>query len=206
MNSEKTIEILRAVADKITAEKDYLTGLDNVIGDGDHGINMARGMGEVVKKLEGLADAKPGDILKNTGMTLVSTVGGASGPLYGTFFMRLGNALAGIDDVSMQDFLKAMQIAVDSVAQRGHSTQGEKTMLDAMYPSLEAMNAAFAEGLESKDILAHGVEAARKGRDATADIIATKGRASYLGERSIGHIDPGASSYTMMLEILGENI
>ena len=206
MTAEKIIEVLNAVAAKIISEKDYLTELDNVIGDGDHGINMARGMGEVIKKLEGMSSSSPADIFKTTGMTLVSTVGGASGPLYGTFFLKFAAALNGISDVSVSDFVKALSAAVDGVSQRGHSTRGEKTMLDAMYPSLDAMNTALSEDASAAQVLSKGIAAAREGRDRTADIAATKGRASYLGERSIGHIDPGAASYTMMLEILGENV
>lgn len=201
MNTEKLIATIHKIAAKIEEEKAFLTELDNVIGDGDHGINLARGFGEVVKKLDGMADKEPGDVLKTVGMTLVSTVGGASGPLYGTGFMKLGAALKGKADVTVPDFLAGLQLAIEGIMQRGRSTKGEKTMLDAMIPAKEAMEAKWAEGSDAKEAFAAGVAAAWEGVEFTKTIAATKGRASYLGERSIGHQDPGATSFTMMLEI-----
>lgn len=201
MNTEKLIATIHKIAAKIEEEKAFLTELDNVIGDGDHGINLARGFGEVVKKLDGMADKEPGDVLKTVGMTLVSTVGGASGPLYGTGFMKLGAALKGKADVTVPDFLAGFQLAIEGIMQRGRSTKGEKTMLDAMIPAKEAMEAKWAEAPDAKAAFAAGVAAAWGGVEFTKTIAATKGRASYLGERSIGHQDPGATSFTMMLEI-----
>ena len=127
MNTEKLIAVIRKAGAKIEAEKDFLTELDNVIADGDHGINLARGFGVVDNKLDALADKEPGDVLKTVGMTLVSTVGGASGPLYGTGFMKLGAALKGKADVTVPDFLAGLQLAIEGIMQRGRSAKGEKT-------------------------------------------------------------------------------
>lgn len=201
MNTEKLIATIRKIGAKIEAEKDFLTELDNVIADGDHGINLARGFGEVDKKLDALADKEPGDVLKTVGMTLVSTVGGASGPLYGTGFMKLGAALKGKADITVPDFLAGFQLAIEGVMQRGRSTRGEKTMLDSMIPAKEAMEAKWNETQDAKAAFAAGVAAAWEGVEYTKTIAATKGRASYIGERSIGHQDPGATSITMVLEI-----
>ena len=201
MNTEKLIGTIHKIAAKIEQEKAFLTELDNVIGDGDHGINLARGFGEVDKKLDALADKEPGDVLKTVGMTLVSTVGGASGPLYGTGFMKLGAALKGKADITVPDFLAGFQLAIEGVMQRGRSTRGEKTMLDSMIPAKEAMEAKWNETQDAKAAFAAGVAAAWEGVEYTKTIAATKGRASYIGERSIGHQDPGATSITMVLEI-----
>lgn len=206
MNTEKLIVVMGRIAQKIEAEKDYLTQLDNVIGDGDHGINLARGFAEVEKKLDTWRDKEPADVLKGVGMTLVSTVGGASGPLYGTGFMKLGAALKGKADITLDDFLPAFQTAIEGIQSRGRSTRGEKTMLDAMIPAKEAMEAQWTQSLDAKAAFAEGLKAAQSGVEFTKTIAATKGRASYLGERSIGHQDPGATSFTMMLEIAGEEV
>ena len=206
MNTEKVIAAVHKIAAKIEEEKAFLTELDNVIGDGDHGINLARGFGEVEKKLDALGDKEPGDVLKTVGMTLVSTVGGASGPLYGTGFMKLGAALKGKADVTVPDFLAGLQLAIEGIMQRGRSAKGEKTMLDAMIPAKEAMEAKWAETSDPKAAFAAGVAAAWEGVEFTKTIAATKGRASYLGERSIGHQDPGATSFTMVLEIVAGEV
>ena len=196
MNTEKLIATIRKAGAKIEAEKDFLTELDNVIADGDHGINLARGFGEVDKKLDALADKEPGDVLKTVGMTLVSTVGGASGPLYGTGFMKMGAAVKGKADVDVPSFLEGLQAAIEGIMQRGRSTKGEKTMLDSMIPAKEAMESKWNE---TQDAAWEGVEY-------TKTIAATKGRASYIGERSIGHQDPGATSFTMVLEIVASEV
>lgn len=206
MNTEKLIATIRKVGAKIEAEKDFLTELDNVIADGDHGINLARGFGEVDKKLDALADKEPGDVLKTVGMTLVSTVGGASGPLYGTGFMKLGAALKGKADITVPDFLAGLQLAIEGIMQRGRSAKGEKTMLDSMIPAKEAMESAWNETQDAKAAFAAGVAAAWEGVEYTKTIAATKGRASYIGERSIGHQDPGATSFTMVLEIVAGEV
>ena len=204
MNSGRLIEILHAVGEKIIAEKDFLTELDRPIGDNDHGINMARGFEAVEEKLESLRDKDVGTILKTTGMTLVSTVGGSSGPLYGTLFMKMGMALKDKQEMSFGEFLEAFRIGIEGVAQRGRSTVEEKTMLDAMVPSLEAMGVAWNEQQDPKAALKAGAAAAEAGAAHTKDLIATKGRASYLGERSLGHQDPGATSYLFMIQTAAE--
>lgn len=206
MNTEKLIAVLHKIAEKIEAEKDFLTELDNVIGDGDHGINLSRGFKEVEKKLDGLADAEPAEVFKSVGMTLVSTVGGASGPLYGTGFMKLGMALKGKAEIAMPDFLEAFQMVIEGVQMRGKSVQGEKTMLDAMIPAKEAMQEAWEQDENVKAAFEAGRKAAFEGVEYTKTIAATKGRASYLGERSIGHQDPGATSFAMILEVVGGEV
>ena len=139
VNQQKVIEILRNIGETIEKEKLFLTELDNVIGDGDHGINLSRGFQEVEKKLDTLADKDIGTILKTVGMTLVSTVGGASGPLYGTAFMKAGQLMAGKDAVDINDFVEILRVSIEGIKMRGKSTTGEKTMLDAMVPALAAM-------------------------------------------------------------------
>lgn len=205
-DSKKVIEILKAIGDKIQEEKDFLTELDNVIGDGDHGINMARGFGKVEEKLPTLEGKDIGTILKTTGMTLVSTVGGASGPLYGTAFMKAGMIGAGKNEIGMEDFLAMLDAATEGIKMRGKATTGEKTMLDAIVPSIDAMKAEYEASQDAKAALAAGVKAAEEGVEYTKTIAATKGRACYVGERSIGHQDPGATSYTLMLTIISQMI
>ena len=201
-DSKKVLEIIRAIGLKMEAEKEYLTELDQPIGDSDHGINMARGFAAVEGKLPDLEGKDIGTILKTVGMTLVSTVGGASGPLYGSAYMKAGMALAGKEEMDMDDFLSMMDTAVQAVEQRGKATVEEATMLDAMVPSLKAMKDAAAEGKSVREALEAGGRAAWAGAEHTKDLVATKGRASYVGERGLGHQDPGATSYSYMLEVI----
>lgn len=196
--------IIEGMAKKIEAEKDYLTQLDNEIGDGDHGINLARGFKAVEKKLPSLAGGDIGALLKGVGMQLVSTVGGASGPLYGTAFMKAGMACKGLTELDGPAFIKAMEAAVDGIKMRGKATEGEKTMLDALCPALKVMQDEVAAGKSLKEALQDAAAAAEKGVEYTKTIIATKGRASYLGERSLGHQDPGATSSLYLLQVLAE--
>lgn len=203
-DSKKVISIIQAIGKKIEEKKDYLTELDQPIGDSDHGINMARGFEAVAQKLPELEDKDIGTILKTVGMTLVSTVGGASGPLYGSAYMKAGMALAGKEQMDMQDFLGMMQVIIEAVEQRGKATVEEATMLDAMVPSLVAMQEAMSSGEPSKTVLDAGVAAAWEGVEHTKDLVATKGRASYVGERGLGHQDPGATSYAYMLEVIAD--
>ena len=202
IDSKKLCEIIADMAEKIQEQKDFLTELDNEIGDGDHGINMARGFAAVKEKLPAMADKDVGAILKEVGMTLVSTVGGASGPLYGTAFMKAGMACKGMAEISGEDMLKALSAAIAGIKQRGKSEEGEKTMLDALCPAERALSEALEGGVALKDALGKAVNAAEAGLLHTRDIIATKGRASYLGERSLGHQDPGAASSLLMLQVL----
>ena len=189
---------------KMEEEKEFLTELDNAIADGDHGINMAKGFAAVAAKLDEWKDKPIGDILKTVGMTLVSAVGGSSGPLYGTAFLQSGMLMAGKDTMDMNGFLACMKASVDGIMMRGHAVEGEKTMLDAMIPALEAMEQANAGGLSPKAVLEAGVKAAAQGVEFTKTIAATKGRASYIGDRSIGHQDPGATSFTALLTVIAE--
>lgn len=202
MDQKKITDILMQIADVMDENRDYLTELDNPIGDGDHGINMARGFDEIRKQKEALETKDAGSLLKTAGMTLVSKVGGSAGPLYGTFFMKAGQAVGKKETVDIHDFLQAMQAGIEGVKMRGKSTAGEKTMLDAMIPALEAMQTAEAAGESAEQILKTGTAAAKAGMEATIPMRATKGRASYLQERSIGHQDPGATSFYLMMDVL----
>lgn len=204
LDTKQMAAIIEGMAKKIEAEKDYLTQLDNEIGDGDHGINLARGFEAVEKKLPFLAGGDIGALLKGVGMQLVSTVGGASGPLYGTAFMKAGMACKGLTELDGPAFVKAMEAAVDGIKMRGKATEGEKTMLDALCPALKVMQDEVAAGKSLKEALQDAAAAAEKGVEYTKTIIATKGRASYLGERSLGHQDPGATSSLYLLQVLAE--
>lgn len=205
-DSNKVLEIIKQISEQIQMEKDFLTELDNVIGDGDHGINMARGFKEVEKKLADFSGKDIGSILKAVGMTLVSTVGGASGPLYGTAFMKAGAAVGAKNEMDGGDFLNAMDAAIEGIKMRGKAHEGEKTMLDALIPAYNAIKKSYEENNDFKAAISQGVEAAEKGVEYTKTIIATKGRASYLGERSIGHQDPGATSSCLMLKVIQRSL
>ena len=202
LDTKQMAAIVEGMAKKIEAEKEYLTELDNEIGDGDHGINLARGFEAVEKKLPSLAGGDIGALLKGVGMQLVSTVGGASGPLYGTAFMKAGMACKGLTEIDGPAFVKAMEAAVDGIKMRGKATEGEKTMLDALCPALKVLQDDVTAGKSLKEALQDAAQAAEKGVEYTKTIIATKGRASYLGERSLGHQDPGATSSLYLLQVL----
>jgi dihydroxyacetone kinase phosphoprotein-dependent L subunit len=186
---------LGAFAADIAANADYLTDLDRQIGDADHGANMHRGM-QAVAALDPSGFNGPGDYLKKAGMTLVSTVGGASGPLYGTFFLRVAGAWPTSEDAA--GLGAALRAGLDGVQARGKAILGDKTMIDALSPALEAYDAAAHAGIGPA--LQAAAAACAAGRDATIPLIAKKGRASYLGERSANHQDPGATSVTILVE------
>lgn len=200
INTKNFLEIISAIAKKIEAEKDFLTELDNEIGDGDHGINLARGFKSVEEKLPTLADKDIGAILKGVGMQLVSTVGGASGPLYGTAFMKAGNVCKGKTELTDEEFVAALDAAINGIKMRGKAVEGEKTMLDALCPAYKVLKDGIDGGKNLIDALTDAVDAAVDGVEYTKTIIATKGRASYLKERSLGHQDPGATSSLYMLQ------
>ncbi len=206
MNTEKIIQIILKMSHRMEQEKQFLTDLDNAIADGDHGINMARGFSAVETKIADFGEKDIGTVLKTAGMTLVSAVAGSAGPLYGTAFMRSGMVMNGKTEMIVSDFIDCLKAAVEGVMQRGKAVRGEKTMLDAMIPALEAMEKAVADGLTDKEVIRCGVEAAQNGVEFTKTIAATKGRASYIGERSIGHQDPGATSFTYMLEEVANSL
>lgn len=190
---------LRAFADAITDNADELTKLDSAIGDADHGANMRRGMTAVVGKLDAAPDAAPAALLKTAGMTLVSTVGGASGPLYGTLFLRMGTSAGERTELDAAGFAAALRAGLEGVLARGKAQLGDKTMVDALTPALDALDAALADGAGLGDALRAAAAAADKGSDDTVPLVARKGRASYLGERSAGHRDPGATSTALLL-------
>ncbi|CUP84908.1 dihydroxyacetone kinase subunit DhaL [Clostridium baratii] len=204
MDSKKVIEILIKVSEKIDKNKEYLTELDAAIGDGDHGLNMSKGFNAVSDKLKAEEDDNIGNILKKTGMTLVSNVGGASGPLYGTAFMKASMALKDKNEIDINDFLSALKLALEGIKSRGKSTEGEKTMIDALSPAIKSMEDSIKNGDSYIEVLEKGKDAALEGVEFTKSIKATKGRASYLGDRSIGHKDPGATSCFYILETICE--
>ena len=193
-------EWVRRFAAAIAEHKDELTNLDSAIGDADHGTNMDRGMQAALAAVVDAAPATPGALLTKVGMTLVSTVGGASGPLYGTFFLRMATAAGEVDALNAEAFAKALRAGLDGVVARGKAEAGDKTMFDALAPAVEALDTALAAGAPLADALRATAAAAAEGRDATVPMLARKGRASYLGERSVGHQDPGATSTTLLLE------
>lgn len=198
---------LVAYADALAANKDYLTQLDSAIGDADHGINMDRGFQAVAAQLTAPVDGDIGAILKGAGMTLISTVGGASGPLYGTLFLGMAAAAAGKLELTLADWIAAFDAGVAGVMRRGKAAPGDKTMIDCLAPAVDALKAAAAEGAGWGSALRAAEEAGRRGMEATIPLVARKGRASYLGERSAGHQDPGATSAHLLLaaavEVLG---
>jgi len=206
VTKEQVVRWLEATAAVLEANKGYLTDLDSAIGDADHGTNMDRGFKKVMEKLPTVADKDIGNILKTVGMTLISSVGGASGPLYGTFYMRGGMAADAKEELDNEDLVNVLQGAVDGIIQRGRAQPGDKTMVDALLPALEALKAAVAEGQGVADALAAAVAAAKQGMKDTIPLQARKGRASYLGERSIGHQDPGATSSYLILNALLETM
>ena len=198
-------EWVRRFAILVEQNRDRLTELDAAIGDADHGSNMDRGMKAAVAALDETPPASAGALFTKVGMTLVSTVGGASGPLFGTFFLRMGTSFAHLGTVSPQDFAVALRAGLGGVVARGKAEPGDKTMYDALAPAVEALDGALAE----QPSLAAGLDAAREaaqaGRDATTPMLARKGRASYLGERSVGHQDPGATTVSLLLEAASQS-
>jgi dihydroxyacetone kinase-like protein len=198
-------EWVRRFATLIAENRDHLTELDAAIGDADHGSNMDRGMKAAVAALTETPPATPGALLTKVGMTLVSTVGGASGPLFGTFFLRMGTSLGDAPTATPVDFAAALRAGLGGVVARGKAEPGDKTMYDALAPAVDALDGA----LGGQAPLATGLKAARDaaaaGRDATTPMLARKGRASYLGERSVGHQDPGATTVALLLEAATES-
>ena len=193
---------ITAAATVIREQRDHLTQLDAAIGDADHGINLDRGFTAVISAIESAAAVTPGAVLTLTGTTLISKVGGASGPLYGTAFRRAGRALGDAADVDLPGLAAALEAALAGVQQLGAAREGDKTMVDALAPATRAFTKAIAEGASDADALAALAEAAQAGAEATISMQALKGRASYLGPRSVGHEDPGAASTALILAAL----
>jgi dihydroxyacetone kinase-like protein len=194
---------IRAFAAAVDTNKEQLTQLDAAIGDGDHGINMHRGMSAVLGKVDETGE-DIGALLKTVGMTLVSTVGGAGGPLYGTLFLQMGTAVSGKTELGPDDWSAALDAAIAGVQARGKAELGDKTMIDALSPGQDALKAALAEGASFEESLRRSADAAGQGMRDTVPLVAKKGRASYLGERSAGHQDPGATSSHLLLEAAAE--
>ncbi|HEY9652807.1 MAG TPA: dihydroxyacetone kinase subunit DhaL [Coleofasciculaceae cyanobacterium] len=203
---EQIVRWLQTTTGVIERNKNYLTELDAAIGDADHGINMNRGFQKVASQLPTVADNDIGNIFKTVSMTLISTVGGASGPLYGTMFLRASTAVAGKSELSDADMVVFFQACVDGIIQRGKANLGDKTMLDALSPASDAFKSAIANGATTQDALAQAVAAAEQGMKDTIPLVAKKGRASYLGDRSANHQDPGATSTYLILKTLLETI
>jgi dihydroxyacetone kinase-like protein len=195
---------ITTAAGVIEANRDHLTQLDAAIGDADHGVNLARGFTAVLGALEagGAKVATPGAVMTVTGNTLISKVGGASGPLYGMAFRRAGKALGDAADVDLPALSTALDAALAGVQQLGAAREGDKTMVDALAPATRAFSKAIAEGASLDDALSVLAEAASAGATATVAMQALKGRASYLGPRSVGHEDPGAVSTVLILRAL----
>jgi dihydroxyacetone kinase-like protein len=206
MTRDQVLEWIRRYAQAIAEHKTQLTELDAALGDGDHGINMDRGMSEVAAKLPGLADRDIGSILNAVGMTLLSKVGGAAGPLYGTFFMRFSKEAGGGQELDGAAFLGGLAAGVQGIQQRGSAQPGEKTMVDALAPAVAALRQALAEGSDLPAALRRAAEAAEAGAAATIPMQASKGRASYLGPRSIGQQDPGATSAHLLVNAAAEAV
>ena len=197
---DDVVRWLSAFAEAIAENKEYLTALDAAIGDADHGINMNRGMQSVMAKLQAGDPEDIGALLKTVGMALVSSVGGAGGPLYGTFFLQLGSKAIGKDELSDDDWVAMLAAAVEGVQGRGKAEPNDKTMVDALIPARDALAAAVAAGEPFANALHASEAAAEEGMKATIPLVARKGRASYLGERSAGHQDPGATSSWLLLK------
>jgi len=195
---------LTRFATLVADSRDYLTELDAAIGDADHGANMHRGMQAVLAKLPTLAAADIGTILKTVGMTLISTVGGASGPLYGTFFLQFGSTAAGKRTLDLTEWTAAWQFGLEGVIRRGKAEPGDKTMIDALVPSVGALKRALANDTSFVVAREAAAIAAEEGALATIPLVARKGRASYLAERSAGHQDPGATSAALLVRAAAE--
>jgi dihydroxyacetone kinase-like protein len=197
--TQDTLDVVREMAAAMEEHRRYLTKLDSEIGDGDHGNNMHRGFQAVLERLDGADPSSPADVLKTVSMALVSRVGGAAGPLYGTAFLRASSALQDKDEISAQDAAEALAAALGGIKQRGKAEAGDKTIVDALEPAVEAAKGAAADGSVAR-VFRAAADAAEEGAEATVPLTARKGRASYLGDRARGHRDPGATSTYYLLD------
>ncbi|MDR0447166.1 MAG: dihydroxyacetone kinase subunit L [Treponema sp.] len=204
INIDKVRSIIGDIAGMIEEKKQYLSDLDQAIGDGDHGFNMARGFEVVMQKLKEAPGADIGDVLKTTAMALISNVGGASGPLYGSLFLKAAGLAKGLTEIDLAGFVPIFKEGILGVQARGKAELGDKTMIDVLLPALESLEKDSAAGLSGKEAFANAEKIAASCMEKTKDILAKKGRASYLGERSIGHIDPGATSSYLMISIINK--
>ena len=197
---DDTLNWVQAIANVINENSTYLTELDSAIGDADHGANMDRGFKAVMKKMPEVSDKDIGTVFKTIGMTLISTVGGAGGPLYGTFFLQIGMKTAGKMELSLTDWADALEAALNGVVMRGKAEPGDKTMVDALTPAVAVLKQSIQDSQPIHKALELSADAAKKGMEDTIPLVARKGRASYLGERSAGHQDPGATSSFLILK------
>ena len=202
---DRLVAWLSTFRDAVHEHGAYLTELDSAIGDADHGANLIRGMDAVMAAVEPPPE-NAGDLLKKVGMTLVTSVGGASGPLYGTFFLRAATAVGDATVLDGPALLTALRAGLEGIVARGKAEAGDKTMYDALEPAMAAFEEALASGAEPDVAARAAADAAAAGRDATEPMLALKGRASYLGERSVGHIDPGAASSALLLAALADTL
>lgn len=193
---------LQLTAAVMEEQRNFLTELDAAIGDADHGINMDRGFKKVMEKLPAVEQKDIGSILRETALALISSVGGASGPLYGTFFMKAGAVAAGREQLNDGELSCLLRAGVEAVIERGRAKVGDKTMVDALVPAIDTLEGALEEGMDIKEALKRAVASAQREMKNTIPMIAKKGRASYMGERSIGHQDPGATSAWLLLKAL----
>ncbi|MGA2490003.1 MAG: dihydroxyacetone kinase subunit DhaL [Anaerolineales bacterium] len=200
ISHDQFVAWIKTYADVIKENKNFLTELDSAIGDADHGINMDRGFQAVLGKLPAFSNQDIGSVAKNVGMVLISTVGGASGPLYGTFFLQVGMETTGKMELTLNDWAKALESAVNGVMRRGKANLGDKTMLDCLIPAMNVLKECSAKGTSLAVALSESEKAAEQGMIATTPLVAKKGRASYLGERSAGTQDPGATSSYLLLK------
>ncbi len=198
--TESTLAVIKEMAAAMEEHRRELTRLDSEIGDGDHGNNMHRGFQAALERLEATNPQSPADALKAVSTALISKVGGAAGPLYGTAFLRASAALSGKEDLSSEDVAEAVGAALSGVRQRGKAEEGDKTMVDALAPAAEAAKEAASAGSGAGEVFRAAAEAAGEGAEATVELTAKRGRASYLGERAAGHMDPGARSSYLLLD------
>ncbi|ELQ9308409.1 dihydroxyacetone kinase ADP-binding subunit DhaL [Serratia marcescens] len=204
LTKQQVVNWLMRCGEVFSRERDFLTRLDTEIGDADHGLNMNRGFNKVVEKLPSVADKDIGFILKNTGMTLLSSVGGASGPLFGTFFIRAAQAANAKQSLDLAELQQMMQEGVEGVVMRGKAEPGDKTMCDVWWPVVDSLGQSAQQNLSVAEALQRAADSAERAVESTITMQARKGRASYLGERSIGHQDPGATSVMLMMKTLAE--
>ena len=204
LTKQQVVDWLMRCGEVFSRERDFLTRLDTEIGDADHGLNMNRGFNKVVEKLPSVADKDIGFILKNTGMTLLSSVGGASGPLFGTFFIRAAQAANAKQSLDLAELHQMMQEGLEGVVMRGKAEPGDKTMCDVWWPVVESLGQSAQQNLSVAEALQRAADSTERAVESTITMQARKGRASYLGERSIGHQDPGATSVMLMMKTLAE--
>lgn len=203
---DQLVAWLARFATLMAENRSYLTELDSAIGDADHGSNMARGMTAVMEKCGATPSTAVDELFKQVGMTLVTSVGGASGPLYGTFFLRFGSAAGPVAELDAAALAASLRAGLGGIVARGKAELRDKTMFDAMSPAVDAFDAEIAAGADLATATAGSAAAAAVGRDATEPLVARKGRASYLGDRSAGHLDPGATSTAFLFQALAEAV